>query len=169
MRKLFILIIFLPFPSFASPVDNATFAHSMKIATSEGVPLSIAAQSLMEESGDKVTGSRGDFARDSRFPEDAQGYHSSGGFQFYMNPEKNLNWLLDKFWYGRGDTEKFDVYNYVHNTKLYARYMVYLHNRFGTWELAAARYNCGPNKKVIPASSLEYARRVVKARDPVIE
>jgi hypothetical protein len=151
---------------YAEPIDDATFAASLAISRSIGVPSSVAARQLFRESGDKKTGSRGDFSVDSKQPEDAEGYHSSGGYQFYMNPKKNLNWLLDMFWYGTGETEPFDVYNYVHNTKMYARYMVWLHNRFGTWHLAAARYNCGPNRPTIPPSSLEYAMDIISARSP---
>jgi hypothetical protein len=147
---------------FAEPVDDATFEASLAISTAIGVPRSVAARQLFEETGDKKTGSRGDFSRPSLRAEDDEGFHSAGGYQVYMNP-KNLNWLLDTFWWGAGETEAFDVYNYVHNTKMYARYMVYLHNRFGSWYLAAARYNCGPNRPDIPADSRAYAMRIISA------
>ena len=160
---------------YAAPIDDATFWAVMDIADVEGVPRSVAAQQLMEETGDKDSGSRGDFSRKSMYPEDAEGFYSESGFQLYTNP-KNLNRLLDRFWKGRGDTEKFDVYNYVHNTKLAMRYMRWLHDEFGTWYLAAAYYNCGPPRwdhkakryipKVIPERTRRYARRIVNARAP---
>ena len=175
MKKIFILF-FICVKLYSTPVDDKTFIHVLEIAESEDVPASIAAGQLLEESGDKKSGSRGDFSVKSKKPEDDEGYYSESGFQIYMNPKKNLNWLLDMFWYGFNETEEFDVYNYVHNTKLAMRYMSYLHKTYGSWFLAACYYNCGPpgidykskkpKTKKIPERSKIYAMNIISYPEP---
>ena len=136
-----------------------------------GVPLSVAHQMQVEESGDPTTGAWGDaFAIG---PVTAEGYRGLGVYQLYDKPE-NMAYLVRKYWtpYHRAPkgapascAMPFDVFNYLHNTELAMRYLADLHRRFGTWERALWYYQSGTVAGVNEKTK-DYARRIVEAREP---
>jgi hypothetical protein len=175
MKRL-ILPLFLSLAAYlpAAPIDDATFSAIMQIADREGVPLSVAARLMFEESGDPVTLSRGD---PDAIGDEATGWPSVGLYQLHTKPE-NIDYLVKTHWTDRGETGEFDIRNPRHNSTVALRYLADLHRRFGTWYLAACYYNCGPPRwdhiakrylpKIIPPGTQRYARRIIYAPDPVL-
>jgi hypothetical protein len=157
--KPLVIFLFIASSLYAAPIDDATFRDVMHISDREGVPRSVAARLMFEESGDPWTGSRGD---PDAVGDEATGWPSVGLFQLHTRPE-NIGYLLKTFWTA---PETFDIRNPLHNATVALRYLADLHRRFGTWYMAAARYNAGPYSKVIPDKTKRYASRIISAREP---
>ena len=87
------------------------------------------------------------------------GWLSVGLYQIYTKPD-NLSFLLNHFWYGRGEYEPLDLKNPIHSAKIGLRYLAYLHKKFGTWYAANVSYNGAG------AYSYVRARRIVQAGEP---
>lgn len=159
-RILFLAALFAAFYLTAEPIDDATFRAVMLIADQEGVPRSVAARLMFEESGDPLTGSRGNPKAFNREP---SGFQSQGLFQLHTKPS-NIDHLLSSYWYNR-TREKFDIWNPRHNATVALRYLADLHRRLGSWYMAACFYNCG-TVRAIPERTKRYAKRVIEASNP---
>jgi hypothetical protein len=157
-----VILLFITSTLYAAPIDDATFREVMHIADREGVPRSVAARLMFEESGDPWTGSRGN---PDAVGDESTGWTSEGLYQLHTRPE-NINYLIKAFLIGMGETEGFNIRNPSHNATIALRYLSDLHRRFGTWYMAAARYNAGPSAKVIPEKTKRYASRIINAREP---
>lgn len=148
---------------YAEPIDDATFAQVMAIADREGVPRSVAARLMLEESGDPWTGSRGNPKAVGNEP---SGYPSKGLYQLHTKPS-NINELLRIDWYGRGESDPFDIWDPRHNATVALRYVARKHRDLGTWYRAIAFYNCGSSKSdQIPERTKRYALRIISAGEP---
>ena len=137
----------------AAQITDATFWQIMEIADREGVPRSVAAQLMTEESGGDILA----------IGDEMTGWPSVGLFQLHTRPA-NINYLIGRYW--RGPWE-FDIFDPIENATLALRYLADLHDRFGSWYMAACRYNCGPGAKVVPERTRAYARRIVNAMEPL--
>jgi len=160
--RLCAVLLFIASTLTAAPIDDATFRDVMYISDREGVPRSVAARLMFEESGDPWTGSRGD---PDAVGDEATGWASEGLYQLHTRPE-NIEYLVATYWYGREEKETFDIRNPRHNSTVALRYLADLHRRFNTWYMAAARFNCGPYSKTIPDKTKRYAVRIISAREP---
>jgi hypothetical protein len=158
-------------PVAREPIDAATFWQTMDIARIERVPISVAYWLQVEESGDRYTGTWGCATAVNN--DEPGGWPSVGLYQPWMEPN-NIGHLLEKYWYGRGETEVFDPKNPIHSAKLGLRYISDLHDQLGTWYRAACAYNAGASKVLSGeartlakyADTRAYARRIVNAREP---
>ena len=137
----------------AAQITDATFWQIMEIADREGVPRSGAAQLMAEESGGDILA----------IGDETTGWPSVGLYQLHTRPG-NINYLIGAFWDGSGE---FDIFDPLENATVALRYLADLRRRFGSWYMAACRYNCGPSAKVVPERTRAYARRIVEAREPV--
>ena len=148
---------------YAEPIDDATFADVMRIADREGVPRSVAARLMFEESGDRHTGSRGN---PEAYNKEPSGYQSQGLFQLHTKPS-NIEELKRLDWTERGETETFDIWNPRHNATVALRYLSRKHRDLGTWYRAVAFYNSGKAKlEHVTDKTKAYAMRVISARSP---
>lgn len=171
MKRLLLAFILLSSTIYAEPIDDATFAAILQIGRSEGVPDSVTYWLQVEESGNRFTGELGCATAINK--DEPGGWPSVGLYQPYMKPE-NINYLLELYWYSRGETEVFDPLNPIHSAKLGLRYIADLHRKLGNWYLAACAYNAGIGNVLsgdvarLPkfAKTRSYARRIVNARAP---
>jgi len=112
---------------------------------------------------------------ESNFYLKAQSHKSAAGlWQFMPKTGKLLGLNIDEY-----VDERLDL---IKSTKAAAKYLTYLHKRFGKWYLAALAYNCGegrvnsaikkagtddlkilldPEKKYLPLESRIYIRKIV--------
>jgi hypothetical protein len=131
----------------------------MEIADEFGVPRSVAFRLQVEETGNPKTGAWGCFDVGSH--DEVEGYHSQGLYQLF---EKFIKYFAEIYWYGYGETETFDVFNYRHNATVAFRYLADLHKRYGTWYLALLFYNHG-NIETASEETKAYAMRIISAPD----
>lgn len=161
MKRLLFAIVLLSSTIYASPIDDATFAQVMAIADREGVPRSVAARLMFEESGDPKTGSRGDPMAEG---DEQTGWKSKGLYQIHTRPA-NLDELFRKDW--PGNREDFDIFDPLDNATLAMRYLARKHRDLGTWYRAVCFYNSGEvDSRKIPLRTKRYARRVIGAGEP---
>lgn len=154
MKKIiFISLGLLALSSASFAIDDATFLDVMAISRRYGVPCSVSAQLMKEESNGDATA----------IGDEPTGWPSAGLFQLMTGP--NLEYLVGKYW---TSPEPFDLFNPRHNATVALGYLADLHGQFGSWYLAVARYNCGPNRQTIPERTKRYARRIVDAPTPKI-
>lgn len=158
-----ILFIFASVFLYSAPIDDATFNAVMIIADQAGVPRSVAARLMFEESGDPCTGSRGNPLAYNKEP---SGYQSQGLYQLHTKP-LNIKELIQKYWIAFGEIEPFDIWNPIHNAKVALRYLAQKHKDLGTWYRAVAYFNSGRTNPVeITDKTKRYARRIIEARAP---
>lgn len=163
MKRLLLTLILLSSTLYAEPIDDATFAQVMSIADHEGVPRSVAARLMFEESGDPRTGSRGN---PKAFNKEPSGYQSQGLFQLHTKPS-NIEELKRLDWTAHGETEPFDIWNPRHNATVALRYLARKHRDLGTWYRAAVFFNSGKSKiEHATDKTKAYATRVISAREP---
>jgi hypothetical protein len=160
MQYVCAILLFIASTVAAVPIDRATLIKVLDVAQSKRVPVSVAYWQHIEESGNRFTGGLGDpdavGDKDRRFTSD-------GLFQLNTDPD-NMRFLLENFW--DEPVENFDIKDPIDNAIVAMGYMRWLHDKFGSWYIAAARFNCGPNRPTIPESSLAYAFRIIHAREP---
>lgn len=162
-RILFLAALFAAFYLTAEPIDHATFRAVMLIADQEGVPRSVAARLMFEESGDPWTGSRGN---PEAFNKEPSGYMSLGLFQLHTKPS-NIEELKRKDWIERGEKEPFGIMNPLHNATIALRYLARKHRDLGTWYRAVCFYNSGKTKQAEMTERTKlYATRIISAKDP---
>lgn len=161
MKRLLLALMLLYSTLYAKSIDDATFAQVMLIADREGVPRSVAARLMFEESGDPKTGSRGDPLAEG---DEKTGWKSKGLYQIHTRPA-NLEELVRKDWpYKR---EEFDIFDPLDNATLAMRYLSRKHRDLGTWYRAVCYYNSGEvDSRKIPTRTKRYARRIIEAREP---
>lgn len=152
-----ILLLLLSVPLGAEVINEATFNEVLSIAADLKIPRSVAVQLMMEES-------QGNPKAKSRM---VKGYRSRGLYQIYEHP-KNLNELLNKFWYPHldghvGEDKVFTILDPIENATLGLRYLAALHHEWGSWYEALLFYNAGTVRKA-PKETKEYARRIVNAK-----
>jgi soluble lytic murein transglycosylase-like protein len=148
MFKIPVIFMFLSisFPACADLLDSEDVARIIEIGTRAGVPPSVTAALMHEES-------RGDPRAESRTT--SEGFKSRGLFQLY---EKFETELVRKFFpYARST---FNIWNPYDNAEVALRYLEALHSRFGNWYEALVYYNCGRINGA-PEASRAYARRIV--------
>ena len=155
--KLFLLCFMLLFiqPIYSAPIDDDTFKQVMLISDDLGVPRSVAARLMYEESGNPGRGNplaKGD---------EPTGWLSLGLYQIHTKPS-NLNYLVNKYYYGKGYTEPFNIFNPIHNAIVALGYLADKHTQLGTWYHACCFYNCGCVKNV-PERTKAYAMRIISA------
>lgn len=161
MKRLFLFLILLSSTIYASPIDNETFAQVMAIADREGVPRSVAARLMFEESGDPKSGSRGD---PKAVGDEETGWRSLGLYQIHTKP-RNIEELLRKDWTEK--REDFDIFDPLDNATLAMRYLSRKHRDLGSWYRAVCFYNSGEvDSRKIPPRTKRYARRIIEARAP---
>lgn len=161
MKHLLLALILLSSTLYAAPIDDATFAQVMAIADREGVPRSVAARLMFEESGDPWTGSRGDPLAEG---DESTGWKSKGLYQIHTRPA-NLDELMRKDWPGK--REDFDILDPLDNATLAMRYLARKHRDLGTWYRAVCFYNSGRTKQEeMTPRTKAYALRIISAREP---
>ena len=138
----------------AAPLTRSEHAIIMTLADILGVPRSVADRLQIEESGDPRTGAWGD--------SEAQGPVGSDGARCLGLYQINPRWMADLVGrYYPHPAQYFDALNPIDSAVVALGYLSALHKRFGTWECALWFYNCGRVTDV-PASTREYARRIVE-------
>lgn len=161
MRKLYVLCILLtlPFLLFAKPLTVEQHASIMIMASSYGVPVSIADRMQIEESGDPKRNMWGDSEKVSKPGRD--GFRSRGLFQI---SERWEEYLVSKYYSHK--KEYFDWSNPFDSAEIALKYIADLHKRFGTWERALWFYNYG-SVIDIPQSVRSYASRIINWPGPI--
>jgi len=155
-----ILILAIASPALACPrLTPEQQLKVMEIADMERVPRSIAFRLQVEETGDPIKGSWGRPGVGSH--DEVDGFRSQGLYQLF---EKYIEYFTDTYWYGYGETEVFDVFNYRHNATVALRYLADLHNRYGSWYLALLFYNHG-DIETASEETRAYALRIINAPD----
>lgn len=170
---LFLAALFSAFYLHAEPINRETLLAVLQVARDEGVPISVAYQYQIEESGDWKTGTWGD--AEAINDKEPGGWPSVGLLQTYTRPD-NIEHLKKLYWTGRGETEEFNPKNPIHSAKLGFRYLSDLHRQLKTWYRAACGYNAGPANVLsgdvdrLPkyARTRAYARRIIEAKEPKI-
>jgi len=159
-RIIALALLFIASTLSAAPIDRDTLIKVLDVARSKRVPVSVAYWQHIEESGNRFTGGWGD---PGAIGDMDRLFTSEGLFQLSTAPD-NIKFLLDNFW--NEPVEDFNIKDPIDNAIVAMGYMRWLHDKFGSWYIAAARFNCGPNRPIIPPSSLAYASRIIHAREP---
>jgi soluble lytic murein transglycosylase-like protein len=76
-------------------------------------------------------------------------HHNKNGTVDRGIMQLNSSWYEDPNWYIP-----------EHNIRAGLQHLKYIYDRIGNWKETIMRYNCGLNRKVIPASSIRYYNKV---------
>lgn len=148
VRLAILLALALAAQAYAAPITPAEHRLVLLIGASQGVPKSVAAALMLEESGGE-TGAIGQIGAD--------GSRCQGLYQ--LNP-RHMTYLVATYF--PHPAKWFDVFDPLNNAVVALGYLSALHRRFGSWERALWYYNHGDVVHV-PPETRAYARRIINA------
>lgn len=148
MRLAILLALALAAQAYAAPITPAEHSLVLLIGASQGVPRSVAAALMLEESGGDAL---------AIGPVGSDGSRCLGLYQ--LNP-RWMPYLVTHYF--PHPAMSFDAFDPLQNATVALGYLAALHKRFGSWERALWYYNHGDVTHV-PESTRQYARRIINA------